>query len=112
MNENKFVPEQEHGPEVVEKGELVERLRAEGLTKENKKLVLAWTEQEEKKVEAEGSSEASVRFNMSRADLWVAIGDIDGALEALEDARQQAHQEYLDDLVSEIEAAMDKIEAR
>lgn len=95
----------------IKKSEVIELLKTRGLEdQEVKELVTQWTIQREALATEEGTAIASIIFNMDRADLYVAIGDIEGALEALEDARLQAHQENEMELYNQIMIKMDEIE--
>ena len=95
----------------IEKSEVIELLKTRGFEDpEVKEFVTQWTLQREALVNQESTATASITLNMDRADLYVAIGDIEGALEALEDARLQAHQENETELYNQIMAKMDEIE--
>ncbi len=95
----------------IEKAEVIEMLRTRGFDDlEVRSLVLEWTIQQETLVAIEYTARASITFNMDRADLYMAIGDTDGALQALEDARLQAHSEGETELYDRIMAKMDEME--
>ncbi len=95
----------------INKDEVLIALQKEKVpSQETRDLVLKWTLQEEAKVNKENTSRATIIFNINRADLYVAVGDIDGALECLEGARLQAHQEGEKDLYNQIMKKMDTIE--
>src|ERR1035437_8525305 len=95
----------------IEKSEVIELLRTRGFEDpEVKESVTQWTIQREALVTQEGTATASIIFNMDRADLYLAIEDTEGALETLEDARLQAHQENEMELYNQIMAKMDEIE--
>lgn len=65
----------------IEKSEVAELLKARGLEDpEVKELVTQWTIQQETLATQEGTAIASITFNMGRADLYLAAGDIEGAL--------------------------------
>jgi len=88
-------------------------LRANGLEHpETKNLMLKWTKQQEMLVVKENVSRAIIIFNIERSDLYLAIGDKDEALDCLEDARLQAHQENETELYSQIMKKMDGIEGQ
>lgn len=95
----------------IEKAEIVEMLKTKGLDDpEVKELVIKWTMEQETLATQVGTVEASITFNIDRSDLYLAVGDIDGALEALEDARLQAHSEGQMELYNQIMTKMDEIE--
>lgn len=105
-------PKPENSQEKIEKGKVLEMLRANGLEHpETKEMVMRWTEQQEASVEKENTSRAGIIFN-ERTDLYLAVGDMSGALENLEDARMQVHQENDIELYEKIMKKMDEIEAR
>jgi len=79
---------------------------------ETRDLVIKWTEQQEALVTKENTSRASIVFNIERADLYLAVGDKEGALECLEDARMQSYQENESELYKQIMKKMDEIEER
>ncbi len=74
-----------------------------------REAVARWTKQEEKKVG--NDPEASIRFNIKRGNVYFLGGYPQEALEVLEDARMQAHQEQRTELYNEIMDMMDSIEA-
>jgi hypothetical protein len=95
----------------IEKSELTELIKGRGLTDPAvMELVQAWTTQQEEQVTGEDTPAATIRLNIERADLYLAAGDKQGALEVLDDARFQAHQENEDDLYRETEEKMSEIE--
>lgn len=101
----------ENKQERIEKEKVLEMLRANGFEHpETKDMVLAWTEQQETLVSKENTASARISFEIERSDLYVAIGDMDGALECLEDARTQAHQEDETELYDLIMNKMDEID--
>lgn len=73
-------------------------------------LVIKWTQEQEEKAEANGTPEARIDFEINRVDLYLAVGDTEGALGCLEDARIIALNEYNDELREQIEKKMDEIE--
>ncbi len=94
----------------IEKQEVLNMLREKGLDgPEVRKLVMDWTIQQEALVEKEGTSRASIMFNIGRSDLYIATGDINGAIGCLEDALVQAHQENEIELRHEIIERMKEI---
>ena len=83
--------EQSSRPENIMKEKVLEMLKENGFEHdETKRLVMEWTIQQEKAVV---TIKDSIIFNISRADLYIAIGDIDGAEECLRDALLQTEQE-------------------
>jgi len=97
----------------IEQAEVIELLRTKGIDDpEVKELVTKWTIQQEALATEEGTAKASINFNISRSELYLAIGDVDGALEALEDARLQAHSENEIELYNQIMKKMDEIEGK
>jgi len=104
-------PSPENVQENIEKEKVLEMLRANGLGHpETMEMVIAWTKQQEALVEKEGTASARILFEIERSDLYLAVGDIEGALECLEDALTQAHQENEDEFYSQIIKKMDEIE--
>ena len=102
------VPSEER---IIEQAEIIELLRARGVDDpEVKELVIKWTAQQEVLVTAEGTAKAQITFEINRAELYVACGDIGGALQCLEDARLQAHQEGETELYAQIVLKMDEVE--
>lgn len=101
----------ENSQEKIEKGKVLEMLRVNGFEHpETRDMVMRWTEQQEASVENENTSRAGIVFNIERADLYLAVGDIDGALENLEDARTQALQENDAELYEQIMKKMGEID--
>ena len=95
----------------LEKKTVLEQLQANGLDHaETNEMVMKWTEQQEALVKKENTSKAAIVFNIERSDLYLAAGDKEGALECLEDARMQAHQENEEELYDQIMRKMDEIE--
>lgn len=92
--------------------QVLAKIREKGLSDpETMELVINWTKQEEERVTQEGTSEATIGLNIARADLYVAAGDIEGALDCLESARVEAHNEGLQDLFDAIMKKMDELES-
>ena len=97
---------------IIDKSEVVNEIKTKGIEGLGvKELVERWTIEQEKNVEQVGTAEASINFNIDRADLYLATGDKEGALEALEDARLQAYQEGNIELYNKIMTRMDEIES-
>ena len=61
-------------------------------------LVIQWTEQQEALAD---TAEKRVRFELQRADLYIAAGDFEGALQCCDDAFVQIQQENLKDNIYE-----------
>ncbi|MCC7160139.1 hypothetical protein IT399_00200 [Candidatus Nomurabacteria bacterium] len=94
----------------IQKNEVLELLKTKGIENpEVKKLVVQWTIQQEEFATQEGTTTAFINFNIDRADLYLAIGDIEGALDALDDARRQAYQENEIEIYGQIMARMREI---
>lgn len=101
----------ENKQERIEKEKVLEMLRANGFEHpETKDMVLAWTEQQETLVSKENTASARISFEIERSDLYVAIGDMDGALECLEDARMLASQEGEMELYHQIMNKMGEVD--
>jgi hypothetical protein len=85
--------------------EVLEALRTHGLAHEaTRELVVRWTEQEERRIEEEPRNKRlPVVFNIQRADLYLIIGDVEGAIECLKDALVQAQGEGFEDLYQQAE---------
>ena len=67
---------------------------------------------QEARAEHDDSGRASILLNVERSDLYVAIGDIDGALDCLESARIQAYQNNERELYDHIMEKMDSMETQ
>ncbi|MDP3947360.1 MAG: hypothetical protein Q8Q41_01560 [bacterium] len=106
----KTFPNPENSQEKIEKEKVLEMLRANGFEHlETRDLVIKWTEQQEALVAKENTGRAAIVFNIERSDLYLAVGDKDGAIKCLEDARAQAHQENEGELYDQIMKKMDEI---
>ena len=98
---------------MIEQSAVIELLRTRGIDDpEVKEFVLKWTTQQETLATEAGTARASITFNISRSELYLAVGDKDGALQALEDARVQAHQEGEIELYNQIMIKMDEVEEK
>jgi hypothetical protein len=107
------IPKQEGGENKIEKATVLDLLRAKGFEDgEAKEAVMRWTEQREAEVNAINTSRAAIEFNIERAELYIAVGDKEGALDCLHDARMQAHQENEGALYADILEKMDEIEGK
>ena len=94
----------------IEKAEVLEMLRLNGFEHpETRSAVIKWTEQQEVLVTNENTAKARIYFEIERADLYIAVKDIEGALDCLEDVRIQAHQENEVELYNEIMKKMDEV---
>jgi len=106
-------PSPENSQEKIEKEKVLEMLRANGFEHpETREMVIKWTEQQETLATKENTGRATIIFNIERSDLYLAVGDKEGALECLEDARTQAHQENETELYDQIMKKMDEIEGK
>lgn len=93
--------------------QLIQALREKGVEDpETRALLQKWAEGEETKAEAatQARVEASIAFERKRAKLYLEAGFVNEALDALEDARMQAHQIQNQELYNVIMAEMDRIE--
>ncbi len=103
------IPNQER---IIDKSEVMDEIKTKGIEGPGvRELIEQWTIQQEKIAEEFGTSESSINLNIDRADLYLATGDKEGALEALEDARLHAHQEGNLELYNKIMIRMDEIES-
>ena len=94
----------------LEKKTVLEMLKANGFDHpETKELVMKWIEQREREVEIENTSRAAIVFNIERTDLYIAMGDREGAIQNLEDALGQADSEDEKELQEEIIAKIKEI---
>lgn len=90
--------------ESVEKATLIALLKERGIDDgETKEMLVRWTEEQEKKVEALGTREAQVEFEIERAELYLDSGFREEGVQTLEDALMIAAQEGLDELAEKIE---------
>lgn len=93
-------------------------LRVNGLEHfETKKMMLDWIKQQEalilkENVSGMDNNRADIIFDMERSDLYVAAGDIDGALDLLDGARQRALQGNEKEIYGQIMKKMDEIEGQ
>ncbi len=106
-------PSQEGRKLEIKKTDVIESIKSNGVSSpETLAMIIAWTLQEEVRVSRENTSRAATVFNIERADLYMAAGDTEGALECLEDARVQAHNENETELYQQILTKMDEVEGR
>ena len=103
------IPNQERK---IKTAEVVKILQSKGLDNpEAKKLFMDWTMQREMETE-KGTPKDRIIFNMERADIYLAVGDKEGALNALEDALMQAVGESEKDLYNIILKKMAELSER
>ena len=105
---------QENIVEKIEKEKVLEMLRANGLEhNETKEMVIRWTEQQVAEVEKENTHRAGIIFNIECADLYIAAGDLLGAIDCLWLARVQAQNELENakEIFSQISKKADEIDA-
>lgn len=101
----------ENKQERIEKEKVLEMLRVNGFEHpETKSMVIAWTEQQEALVSKEKTARVRICFEIERSDLYVAIDDMDDALECLEDARMLASQEGEMELYRQIMNKMGEVD--
>jgi rhamnogalacturonyl hydrolase YesR len=95
-------PPSSEGTPKIEKAKVLEMIRTKGLQDpETMDLIHAWTLEQEQQVALENTPTATLRFDLERVDLYLAAGDVEGALEFLENpetglfyaALQQGDQE-------------------
>lgn len=75
----------------LEKQRILGLLEREGFTEETRDAVIKWTEQMETRSLI--SSKEMIRFNVDRAELYEALGDIEEMFFCLESARYQVDRE-------------------
>src|SRR3989338_6842554 len=91
----------------IELARVLDEVRAKGLEAPGvRELVVRWKIEQEKKT----ASRDAIILNINIAQIYVAAGDRQGALESLEDARRQAFQEDESELTETIENMMAGIE--
>jgi len=111
MKMDKFPGPESSADKKIEKETVLEILRTKGPEDpETKVLVERWTAQQEDIATKENTGRAAITLNIERADLYLAVGDIEGALDCLEDARMQAYQENEKELYDQIMKRMDELE--
>lgn len=97
------LPDQEGMQEKMEKEDVLEILRSKGLgDPEAMEMVMKWTMEQEELVTKENTSRAAIVFNIERSDLYIAAGDMEGAIDCLEDALTQAFQEDEKELYDQV----------
>ncbi|MDR3519880.1 MAG: hypothetical protein P4L63_03280 [Candidatus Pacebacteria bacterium] len=86
----------------IKKSEVVELLKARGIDNlEVKKFFMDWTLQRERETD-KGTPRDRIIFNVERAEVYLAIGDNEEFLNALDDALRQALQHNEADLYNQI----------
>lgn len=95
-------------PHRIEKDTLLALLKERGIEdKEVESMVLEWTIQREQLVT---TPKEAILFNIERSELYIATGDIEGAIDVLNDALLQAHNENEVVLFSEIKKKLSDLE--
>ena len=75
-------------------------------------LLLAWIEQEERKIQDDPRNKRlSAAFNFCRADIYLVVGDREGAIECLEQVLQQTQGEGFEDVYQQGLMLLKTIEA-
>ncbi len=90
------------------KEEVIEKLKAEGLTEGTLALVIRWTELQEREVK---TAREGILLNIQRIDFYLAAGDDDGAWECAKEAFENAYREGEEDLCDKISAIYPGISA-
>lgn len=104
-------PKPENSQEKIEKGKVLEMLRAHGFEHtETRAMVIKWTEQQEALQTNENARKARISLEIERADLYVAVGDIEEAFKCLNQACRQANEEDDEELYSQAIKKMDEID--
>lgn len=100
-----------HPPEQAAERILIDKLRENGMEDpEVQSLFAAWSEvREQRAMAAEDCPLAQIYFTLERARLYLAAGYKEAARENFSDAKEQAFQEYRDDLVEEIEEELKQV---
>ena len=75
----------------IEKARLIGLLEREPASEETKEAIMKWSEQMEARSII--SSKEMIRFNVDRAELYEAMGDIDEMFQCLDHAMYQVNQE-------------------
>jgi len=97
-------------PSKIEKIEVIRLLKERGLDNpQTRELLMEWTIEQEIEVEIKNNPAAQINFTIDRTEMYLAIGDIEGALDTLDDARRQALQENETDLYNKIMNKMGEI---
>ncbi len=91
----------------IDKQKVVESLKAKGFEDpETMELVVKWTEQREHEVEQSGFFDERVLFELERSELYLAVGDTEGARECITDILTMALNEGKDDWVEKLEKVL------
>lgn len=95
----------------VEKGAVLEAIRTKGLEDpETMALVVRWTKEREEERNRAASPRVGIQFEIDRADLYIAAGDIGGAIEGLEWALEHARGENQTDLYEKIKEKIERLQ--
>lgn len=98
----------EQMPNKIEKEALLSLLEQRGVEdKEVLRMVVEWTIEREQRV---STPKEAILFNIERSELYIATGDIEGAIDVLNDALLQAHNEKEVVLFSEIKKKLSDLE--
>ena len=85
------------------KEEILAKLKEKGFEDpETQKAVLEWIAQREGEVKIEDTGKASVKFEFERIELYIAIGDMEGAYENAKYTYVSAVQEGMGDIVDKL----------
>lgn len=105
--------DKENIPVKIEEEDILEMLRVNG-PKDPKtiEMVMQWTKQQEVLVETENTSCAAILFNIEQSNLFVAAGDIEGAIGCLWDAETQALEAGEVELYEQIKEKIGEMEMR
>lgn len=94
------------------KYEVVERLKDGGFNNpEAKAYLLGWIDQEQAEVEKIGTSKAVLDFNVVWAKVYRDAGMVEEAIEAFDQAAEQAWQERDEALYTELESEIEKLKS-
>ena len=84
---------------IPEKLEIIERLKRDGMTTENEKLVTRWVIEREKLVQ---TPRDTVVLNIEIIDFYEAVGNDADTKEAVKQAYENARRENEDDLIEQL----------
>ncbi|TSC70067.1 MAG: hypothetical protein CEO12_564 [Parcubacteria group bacterium Gr01-1014_46] len=93
------IPQMPTGESMPTKEEILNKLKSEGLTEENKAMVIRWTELQEAEVK---NSRDAILLNIQRIDFYLAVSDDDGAWECAQQAFENAYREGEEDLCEKL----------
>jgi hypothetical protein len=92
---------------------LVRLLKEKGVEDpETRNLLINWTIEQERLVEASADPEASIQFNLRRARLYFEAGYKDEAFENFEAAKTQAWNEHRDEPCQAIAEEMENFKTK